>query len=154
MQIMLHPLTDVAISNLKLSFLGDKRHEARWPKVYDRFLLPTRPPWWGCGAPLARRVGRGAGRRGRRALKKRTGQERGARSWCAFLTQEKCRILSKDRLHRVPPNTYNDERFASHQYLSFELRGPDGSRVFGPASGSSWWQIDEERVGPDRVLAS
>ena len=44
-----------------------------------------------------------------------------------------------------------DERFAGHQYLSFELRERDGSRVFGPANGSLW-QINEERVGPNHVL--
>ena len=45
-----------------------------------------------------------------------------------------------------------DERFASHQHLSFERRKHNGSRVFGAANGSLWLQINEERVGPNRVL--
>ena len=45
-----------------------------------------------------------------------------------------------------------DERFAGHQYLSFELRERDGFRMFGPANGSLWWQINQECVGSDRVL--
>ena len=46
----------------------------------------------------------------------------------------------------------SDERFAGHQYLSFELRERDGFRMFGPANGSLWWQINQESVGSDRVL--
>ena len=45
-----------------------------------------------------------------------------------------------------------DERFAGHQYLSFELRERDGFRMFGPANGSLWWQINQKCVGSDRVL--
>ena len=45
-----------------------------------------------------------------------------------------------------------DERFAGHQYLSFELRERNGFRMFGPANGSLWWQINQESVGSDRVL--
>ena len=36
--------------------------------------------------------------------------------------------------------------------LQIEDRLIQGSRVFGPANGSLWWQINEERVGPNRVL--
>ena len=46
----------------------------------------------------------------------------------------------------------SDKRFAGHQYLEFDLRERDGCRVFGPANGSLWWQINQERVGADRVL--
>ena len=50
----------------------------------------------------------------------------------------------------------SDKRFACHQYLEFDLREHDhrrdGCRVFGPANGSLWWQINQERVGADRVL--
>ena len=46
---ILQQVTDVTRSNLKLSFLDDNRHEARWPK----FSLA--PPKRGCGAPLAGR---------------------------------------------------------------------------------------------------
>jgi hypothetical protein len=45
-----------------------------------------------------------------------------------------------------------DERFAGHQYLSFELRERDGFRMFGPANNSVWWQIIQESVGSDSVL--
>jgi hypothetical protein len=45
----------------------------------------------------------------------------------------------------------SDQRFAGHQYLEFDLRERDGCRVFGPANGSLWWQINQERVGEDRV---
>jgi hypothetical protein len=46
----------------------------------------------------------------------------------------------------------SDKRFEGHQYLEFDLRERDGFRVFGPANGSVWWQINQERVGADRVL--
>ena len=46
----------------------------------------------------------------------------------------------------------SDKRFAGHQYLEFDLRERDGCRVFGPANGSLWWQINQERVSEDRVL--
>ncbi len=46
----------------------------------------------------------------------------------------------------------SDKRFAGHQYLEFDLRERDGCRVFGPANCSLWWQINQERVGADRVL--
>ncbi len=46
----------------------------------------------------------------------------------------------------------SDKRFAGHQYLEFDLRERDGCRVFGPANGSLWWKINQERVGADRVL--
>jgi hypothetical protein len=46
----------------------------------------------------------------------------------------------------------SDKRFAGHQYLEFDLRERDGCCVFGPANGSLWWQINQERVGADHVL--
>ena len=52
----------------------------------------------------------------------------------------------------IMENLIADERFASHKYLSLERREHNGSRVFGPANGSLSWQINEERVGPNRVL--
>jgi hypothetical protein len=35
---------------------------------------------------------------------------------------------------------------------NFDLRELNGCRVFGPANGSLWWQINQERVSEDRVL--
>ena len=60
--------------------------------------------------------------------------------------------LYLQRLVPIMEDLIADEQFASHQYLSFKRREHDGSRVFGPANGSLWWQINEERVGPNRVL--
>ena len=56
------------------------------------------------------------------------------------------------RLVPIMEDLIAEERFAGHQYLSFELRERDGCRVFGPANSSLWWQINQERVGFDRVL--
>ena len=40
------------------------------------------------------------------------------------------------RLVPIMEDLIADERFAGHQYLSFERREHNGSRVFGPANGS------------------
>ena len=45
-----------------------------------------------------------------------------------------------------------DEGYAGYQYLSFEYLQRNGSRVFGPANTTVWWQINAEVIGPDRVL--
>lgn len=56
------------------------------------------------------------------------------------------------RLVPLMENLIADNRFAGHQYLSFEVCELGGCRVFGPANGSLWWQINQELVGADRVL--
>ena len=60
--------------------------------------------------------------------------------------------LNLRRLVPIMECLISDKRFAGHQYLEFDLRERDGCRVFGPANGSLWWQINQERVGADRVL--
>lgn len=45
-----------------------------------------------------------------------------------------------------------EEGYAGYQYLGFEYVERNGSRVFGPANSTVWWQINAELIGPDRVL--
>lgn len=45
-----------------------------------------------------------------------------------------------------------DEGYAGYQYLGFEYLERNGSRVFGPANSTVWWQINATLIGPDRVL--
>ena len=45
-----------------------------------------------------------------------------------------------------------DQGYVGYQYLSFKLLERNGSRVFGPANSTVWWQINAELIGADRVL--
>jgi hypothetical protein len=65
--------------------------------------------------------------------------------------QQDLKLYARDLTHIVEC-LLADEGYAGYQYLSFEYLERNGSRVFGPANSTLWWQINAELIGPDHVL--